>query len=119
MRVTQGMISDNNLRHISSSYSKLNTYMDQLSTGKKVNKPSDEPVTVMKGMNYRSEVSRIEQYQRNTGEVHNRRDNTDAALDQATQALQKLRERAGQARNDTYREEEHQRGDREAGQNKQ
>src|SRR5699024_4936069 len=102
MRVTQGMISDNNLRHISNSYSKLNTYMDQLSTGKKVNKPSDDQVTVMKGMNYRSEVSRINQYKRNTGEVHNWMDNTDSALDEATQTLQKLRELAVQASNDSY-----------------
>jgi len=93
--------------------------MDQLTTGKKVNKPSDDPVTVMKGMNYRSEVSRIEQYQRNTGEVHNWMDNTDAALDQATQALQKLRELAVQASNDTYSEEERQSVAKEAEQIKQ
>lgn len=106
MRVTQSMISDNNLRHLSSSYSKLNTYMNQLSTGKKVSKPSDDPVVVMKGMNYRSEVNRISQYKRNTGEVHNWMDNTDSALDKTTQALQKLRELAVQASNDPYSEKE-------------
>lgn len=114
MRVTQGMISDNNLRHISNSYSKLNTYMDQLSTGKKVNKPSDDPVTVMKGMNYRSEVSRINQYKRNTGEVHNWMDNTDTALDKATQTLQKLRELAVQASNDSYDEKDRENIQKEA-----
>src|SRR5699024_7193190 len=97
----------------------MNKYMDQLTTGKKVNNPSDDPVTVMKGMNYRSEVSRIEHYQRNTGEVHNWMDNTDAALDQATQALQKLRELAVQASNDTYSEEERQSVAKEAEQIKQ
>src|SRR5690625_1619375 len=106
MRVTQGMISDNNLRHLSSNYSKLNTYMEQLNTGKKVSKPSDDPVVVMKGMNYRSEVNRINQYKRNTGEVHNWMDNTDSALDKTTQALQKLRELAVQASNDSYSEKE-------------
>lgn len=80
--------------------------MDQLTTGKKVNKPSDDPVTVMKGMNYRSEVNRVAQYQRNTGEVHNWMDNSDAALEQATQALQKIRELAVQASSDTYSTEE-------------
>src|SRR5699024_10554391 len=119
MRVTQNMISNNMLNHLSNSYSKMNKYMDQLTTGKKVNKPSDDPVTVMKGMNYRSEVSRIEQYQRNTGEVHKWMDNTDAALDQATQALQKLRELAVQASNDTYSEEERQSIAKEAEQIKQ
>ncbi|MBU5467796.1 flagellar hook-associated protein FlgL [Virgibacillus sp. MSJ-26] len=119
MRVTQGMISDNNLRHISNSYSKLNTYMDQLSTGKKVNKPSDDPVTVMKGMNYRSEVSRINQYKRNTGEVHNWMDNTDSALDKATQTLQKLRELAVQASNDSYSDKERKNVQKEAEQLKE
>lgn len=106
MRVTQSMISNNNLRHISNSYSKLNTYLEQLNTGKKVSKPSDDPVVAMKGMNYRSEVNRINQYKRNTGEVHNWMDNTDSALDKATQALQKLRELAVQASNDSYSEKE-------------
>lgn len=106
MRVTQNMISNNMLRHLSNSYAEMGKTMDQLTTGKKINKPSDDPVTVMKGMNYRSEVSRIEQYKRNTGEVHNWMDNTDAALGQATQALQKLRELAIQASNDSYSSEE-------------
>lgn len=76
--------------------------MEQLNTGKKVHKPSDDPVIVMKGMSYRSEVSRIGQYMRNTSEVHNWMDNSDAALDKATKTLQKLQELAVQASNDTY-----------------
>ncbi|TQS74830.1 flagellar hook-associated protein FlgL [Ornithinibacillus gellani] len=102
MRVTQNMLANNMLRNISSSYSKLGKYMEQLNTGKKVHKPSDDPVIVMKGMSYRSEVSRIGQYMRNTGEVHNWMDNSDAALDKATKTLQKLQELAVQASNDTY-----------------
>lgn len=106
MRVTQNMISNNMLNHLSKSYSKMNKYMDQLNTGKKITKPSDDPVVAMKGMDYRSEVSRVKQFKRNTSEVHNWMDNTDSALDQATQALQKLRELAVQASNDTYSTEE-------------
>ncbi|MEN1967321.1 flagellar hook-associated protein FlgL [Lentibacillus sp. N15] len=101
MRITQSMLSNNMLRNISSSYDQLNTYMDQLSTGKKINRPSDDPVIAMKGMNYRSQATAIEQYKRNTGEVHNWMDNSDAALDKATQAMQKLRELAVQASNGT------------------
>ncbi|MFZ3576905.1 flagellar hook-associated protein FlgL [Virgibacillus sp. DJP39] len=106
MRITQGMLSNNMLRNLSSSYSKLGTYMDQLSSGKKINKPSDDPVIAMKGMNYRSQVTEVQQYKRNTNEVHNWMDNSDAALDKATQALQKMRELAVQASNDTYGSEE-------------
>src|SRR5699024_280550 len=106
MRVTQGMISNSMLRNLSSSYSKMNTYLDQLSTGKKINLPSDDPVIAMKGINFRREVASVEQYKRNTNEVHNWMDNSDASLDKATQALQKLRELAIQASNDTYDAEE-------------
>ncbi|QDP41282.1 flagellar hook-associated protein FlgL [Radiobacillus deserti] len=104
MRVTQGMLTNNMLRNLSKSYSNLGTYMDQLSTGKKVNRPSDDPVVVMKGMGYRSQVIEVEQYERNLSEVHNWMDNTDSSLDKATKALQRLRELAVQASNGTYEE---------------
>lgn len=102
MRITQGMLSNNMLRNLTSSYSKMDTLMDQVSTGKKMNRPSDDPVIAMKGMGYRTELKQIEQYKRNTSEVHNWMDNTDSALDKATQTMQKLRELAVQASNDTY-----------------
>ncbi|GGM35432.1 flagellar hook-associated protein 3 [Paraliobacillus quinghaiensis] len=102
MRVTQSMLTNNMLRNISSSYSSLDKYMDQLSSGKKINRPSDDPVIAMKGMNYRSQVSNVEQYERNISEVHNWMDNSDSALDETTQTLQRLRELAVQASNGTY-----------------
>lgn len=106
MRVTQSMLSNNMLRNLSNSYANMGTYMDQLTTGKKINRPSDDPVVAVKGMDYRTQLLQVEQFQRNTGEVHNWMDNTDAALDQATKALQRIRELAVQASNDTYDDEE-------------
>jgi flagellar hook-associated protein 3 FlgL len=100
------MLSNNMLSNLSSSYKNLGTYMDQLTTGKKINRPSDDPVVAVKGMDYRSQVVQVEQYKRNTNEVHNWMDNTDDALDQATKALQRIRELAVQASNDTYDEAE-------------
>ncbi|WP_186580799.1 flagellar hook-associated protein FlgL [Aquibacillus kalidii] len=102
MRVTQGMLSNNMLRNMSNSYNSLGKYMDQLATGKKINKPSDDPVVAMKGMNYRSELKNVEQYQRNISEVHNWMDNSDSALDQTTSTLHRLRELAVQSANGTY-----------------
>ncbi|MFS0674203.1 flagellar hook-associated protein FlgL [Ornithinibacillus sp. 179-J 7C1 HS] len=102
MRVTQSMLSNNMLRNLSKSYANMGKYMDQLNTGKKINRPSDDPVVAVKGMDYRSQLLQVEQYQRNTNEVHNWMDNSDDALDQATKALQRMRELAVQASNDTY-----------------
>lgn len=80
--------------------------MNQVSTGKKINRPSDDPVIAMKGMNYRTQVIEVEQYIRNTNEVHNWMDNSDSSLDKATSSMQKLRELAIQASNSTYGSEE-------------
>src|SRR5690625_7129923 len=70
MRITQSMISNNMLRNVSQSYGTLDKYMNQLSTGKKINRPSDDPVIAMRGISYRSELSKVQQYERNIGEVH-------------------------------------------------
>ncbi|WP_394218434.1 flagellar hook-associated protein FlgL [Halobacillus trueperi] len=104
MRVTQSMLSNNMLRNLSDSYRNMGKYQEQLSTGKKISRPSQDPVVAMKGINYRQQVTEVEQFQRNIGEVHNWMDNSDAALDKATQAMQRVRELTVQASNDTYDE---------------
>lgn len=104
MRVTQTMISNNTLRNISSSYNKLSKLDEQIVTGKKFSKPSDDPVAAMRGMGYRTDLNRIEQYQSNISEVRSWVDSTDDALDQVGQALQKIRELTVQASTGTLEE---------------
>ena len=106
MRVTQSMISNNMLKNLNKSYAELDKYFNQLNTGKKINRPSDDPVAAMNGMGYRTELSKVGQYQRNTNELHNWFDNSDAALEQATSGLQRIRYLAVQASNGTYDEAE-------------
>ncbi|WP_066192269.1 flagellar hook-associated protein FlgL [Gracilibacillus timonensis] len=108
MRVTQNMLTSNMLRNISNSYSNMGKYMDQLSTGKKINRPSDDPVVAMKGMDYRTQLAQMEQFERNIGEVHNWMDNSDSALDKVEKGLERLRDLAVQGSNGTY--EDGQRG---------
>jgi flagellar hook-associated protein 3 FlgL len=102
VRVTQGMLTGNMLRNLSASYARLGKYQDQLATGKKINRPSDDPVVAMKGMLYRTNLTEVEQFKRNFSEAYNWIENSDAALDKATQALQRIRELVVQASNDTY-----------------
>ncbi|UOQ94399.1 flagellar hook-associated protein FlgL [Halobacillus shinanisalinarum] len=102
MRVTQGMLTNNMLRNLSNSYSQLGKYQEQLYTGKKISQPSDDPVVAMKGINYRSQLTEVQQYKRNIGTVHNWMDSSDAALDKATKAMQRIRELTVQASNGTY-----------------
>jgi flagellar hook-associated protein 3 FlgL len=99
MRVTQTMLTNNMLKNLSQSYSNMGKYQDQLATGKKINKPSDDPVVAIKGMRYRTDLTEIEQYQRNLSEVYNWMESSDSALDDMTNALQRVRELTVQASN--------------------
>lgn len=101
MRVTQSMLSGNMLRNLSNSYSKLGKLQEQVNTGKKVNRPSDDPVTAMKGINYRTELNNVEQFARNIGEAHNWLDTTDDTFDKVGAALQRANELMVQASSDT------------------
>ncbi|WP_339263883.1 flagellar hook-associated protein FlgL [Geobacillus sp. FSL K6-3411] len=108
MRITQSMLANNMLKQITRSYEKLDQYQTQLSTGKKITRPSDDPVVAMKGIAYRSNLAEVEQFKRNFSEAYNWVENSDAALDKATQALQRIRELIVQASNDTYEETQRQ-----------
>ncbi|MCQ6278693.1 flagellar hook-associated protein FlgL [Bacillus sp. EB600] len=99
MRVTQSMLTASSLSNISNSYLKMGQYQDQLSTGKKITKPSDDPVTAMKGMYYRSDLTSVQQYKRNLSEAQTWMDNSESGMQQADSALQRIRELVVQSQN--------------------
>lgn len=101
MRVTQSMLSNNMLRNLSSSYSKMADLQNQINTGKKVNRPSDDPVTAIKGMSYRTDLNKVEQYERNMTQVNSWLDSSDDALGQVGDALTRVKELVVQAASDT------------------
>src|SRR5690554_2462218 len=106
MRVTQSMLSGNMLRNLSNSYAKMGKIQDQIITGKKVNRPSDDPVVAMKGINYRTELNNVEQYARNIGEAYNWLDTTDDTFDKIGSALHRTKELLVQASSDTLTNED-------------
>lgn len=106
MRITQTMLQDNMLRNLFRSQALMNKYMTQINTGKKITRPSEDPVIAMKGMNYRTQVAEVEQYRRNASEIWSWMDHSDDVLDKATKAIQRLEYLAVQAANDTYGEDE-------------
>jgi flagellar hook-associated protein 3 FlgL len=106
VRITQGILTNSMLRNLNQSYTRLGSLQDQLATGKKITKPSDDPVVAMRGISYRGDLNNIEQYKRNIDEVNNYLDSTDIALDQATSALQRMRELTVQASNGVYTDDE-------------
>lgn len=105
MRITQSMISNNMLRNLSSSYGRLDKYNEQLASGKKINRPSDDPVVAMKGIFYRSDVTQVEQYQRNLSEAYMWIESSDDTLDKVTSSLHRIRELTVNGATDTNSKE--------------
>jgi len=99
MRVTQSMLSNNMLRNLSTSYNKMGKLQEQINTGKKVNRPSDDPVSVMKGLGYGMQVDKVAQYQKNLTEVNNWLDSSDDALDGVGDVLHRAKTLATNAAN--------------------
>ena len=108
MRVTQSMLSNNLLRNLNTSYGKMSKLQDQMNSGKLVNRPSDDPVIAVKGMGYRVDLDKNEQYQRNMREAHTWLDSTDEALDQVGTVMIRVKELIVQAANDTNTSEDRQ-----------
>ncbi|MDQ0161923.1 flagellar hook-associated protein FlgL [Aeribacillus alveayuensis] len=106
MRVTQTMLAQNSLRYISKSYERLGKIQDQLSTGKKITRPSDDPVVAMKGMYYRTNVTEVEQYKRNISEIYQWIETSESGIEHTNKALQRVRELLVQALNGTNSESE-------------
>ena len=92
LRVTQSMMSNQLLRNVSNNLGRMNTLQDQLSTGKRINAPSDDPVGLTFAMRYRSEISANDQYIRNVDSAKSSLDYTDMALSQMGDVLHRVRE---------------------------
>lgn len=101
LRVTQGMLNTQLLRNLNGNMSRLDKLQDQLSTGRRINKPSDDPVGISFSMRYRSELGANDQYQRNVDSTISFLDYSDTALGQMGEVMQRGRELAVTAANGT------------------
>ncbi|WP_025688186.1 flagellar hook-associated protein FlgL [Paenibacillus zanthoxyli] len=101
LRVTQGMMSTQTLSNINRNYSKLSDMSNQISTGRKINKPSDDPVGVTYALRYRAELASNEQYQSNADSAVSWLDYTDSTMQQSTALMTRLKELTVQASSST------------------
>ncbi|RDV28826.1 flagellar hook-associated protein FlgL [Lysinibacillus capsici] len=106
MRVTQSMLSNNMLRNLNNSYGKMSKLQDQINSGSKITRPSDDPVIAVKGMGYRRDLAKVEQYTRNMITASSWLDSTDESLNQVGEQMKRVRELVIQAANDTNTPEE-------------
>ncbi|MEH7356204.1 flagellar hook-associated protein FlgL [Neobacillus drentensis] len=100
-RVTQTILNQNFLFNLQRSNKAMEKYQEQASSGKKINRPSDNPITAVHGMFYRSSLNEVEQFKRNTEDGHSWMNTTDEAMNEVNSVLQRVRELTVQGLNET------------------
>lgn len=102
MRVTQSMMNTQLLRNISNNLGRMNNLQNQLSTGKRINAPSDDPIGITFALRYRSELGANDQYTKNVDSAISMLQYTDTTIGQAGDVMQRVREILVQGANGTY-----------------
>lgn len=92
MRVTNQMMSNSFLKNLNRSKSHMNTINQQLTSGKEISRPSDNPYKVARSMQLSSDIKSATQYNENIKDTSNWLDTTDTALQQIEGSLQRVRE---------------------------
>ncbi|MFW5824154.1 MAG: flagellar hook-associated protein FlgL [Marinobacter sp.] len=77
----------------------LNQTQEQVSTGKRVNRPSDDPVAAARILKLDQEVGRIDTYKRNVGLAENRLQQEESSLESMNDIIERVRELTVQAGN--------------------
>jgi flagellar hook-associated protein 3 FlgL len=98
-RITQRTISDTALRGLQGNLSRMQKMQEQLSSGRKVTTPSDDPSATVSSMTLRSRRAADEQYLRNIDLAIGRLTVTDNAVTQLSDRLREVRKLIIEARN--------------------
>jgi flagellar hook-associated protein 3 FlgL len=99
IRVTQGIISASTLRGLQSNLGRLQDIQAQLSSGKRIAVPSDDPSGTASAMTYRSRQAADAQYLRNIDQATARLNVTDTTMTSMSDRLRSVRQLLVQANN--------------------
>lgn len=98
-RITQATMAATTLRGLQGSLARVQTLQQQLSSGKRVAVPSDDPAATAASMTFRAQRAADEQYLRNADIATARLNVTDNALTQLSNRLRSARDLMLQSRN--------------------
>jgi len=104
MRITQSMITDMVNLNLQRSLSRYLETQTQVSSGKKLNKPSDDPLGAVNDLGIRTDLAKNAQYQKNINQAQTWVEAYDSALSEAKNLIDTANEIAIAMANDTYDE---------------
>ncbi|MBU5436676.1 flagellar hook-associated protein FlgL [Tissierella sp. MSJ-40] len=97
MRITNNMLVDNMVYNLNGNLQRLEELQYQMATGKKFRVPSDDPIGVSKSLKFNTDLSKVNQYVRNTKDAYSWMKETESALSEINAVLHRANELTVQA----------------------
>ena len=92
MRVTNSMMANTLTRYLLQHSKAIYDVQEQISTQKKINKPSDDPIGIRDVLDYRNKIGTIDQYLDNIDRATTRLESTEITLDVVDDMIGVVRE---------------------------
>lgn len=109
IRVTNSMVTKNAMSNINFNKTSLSTLNTQMTTQKKISRPSEDPVTAIRALRLRNNLNEINQYyERNIPDAESWLELTNDALNSIKSVMQTMYEKCEQAANGENTTEERQ-----------
>ncbi|NUO07181.1 MAG: flagellar hook-associated protein FlgL [Candidatus Brocadia sp.] len=105
-RITQESINRTTLANIQLNFKKMQEIQEKLSSGKQLNRPSDDPSGTRKVLGLKTEELQIQQFSDNTETAKEQIYSTSNTLESIQEILSKVKELTMQASNDTLGQSE-------------
>ena len=100
-RITQESLNRTTLSNINLNYKKIQAIQEKLSSGKQINRPSDDPSGTRKVLGLRAEEIQVQQFLDNTETAKEQINYTSNTLESIQELFLKIKDLAIQAGNDT------------------
>ncbi|MBQ3061713.1 MAG: flagellar hook-associated protein FlgL [Lachnospiraceae bacterium] len=102
MRITNKMMTNNVMNSINRNKNKLNDLESQYTSGKKIQKPSDDPIIAVRALKLRSNISELEQYkEKNIPDAMSWMEVSESAINNINELIKKMNDYCVQGANDT------------------
>jgi flagellar hook-associated protein 3 FlgL len=106
MRVTTGMIFSQTTVNITNQYEQMFLVNEKVTSGKRINRPSDDPIDVGKVLDYRTLLGSLEQFKKNADRGTALLQYTESALEKAGEVFTEAKTLAEQMATGSYNEDQ-------------
>lgn len=103
MRITENMMTFNYLNSLNKALERQSTLQEQLSDGKAIHRPSDDPIKTIRSLRFNTNLSMNQQYTQNVKDAQSWMESTDSAMSDVSSVMIRIQEltvKAGGTNND-------------------